>query len=72
MKTLWRGFLQSEGIHLPTYIPIEEGIRNVVTIGILILHTIQTINKAFEVFISIVNLHNQNNLEIFASTMEFR
>ena len=63
---------RKEYTYLYTYKPIEEGIRNVVTIGILFLQTIQTINKAFEAFISIVNLHNQNNLEIFASTIEFR
>ena len=34
--------LQPEGIHLytylPTYLPIVEGIRNVVTIGIVYVH----------------------------------
>ena len=36
------------------------------------MHTIQTIDKAFEVFIAIVNLHNQNNSEIFGPTIKFR
>ena len=63
---------RKEYTYIPIYIPIVEGIRNVVTIGILFLHTIQTINKAFEVFISIVNLHNQNNSEIFGPTIKFR
>ena len=36
------------------------------------MHTIQTIDKAFEVFIGIVNLHNQNNSEIFGPTIKFR
>ena len=33
------------------------------------MHTIQTINVAFEVFIDIVNLHNQNNSEISGLTI---
>ena len=36
------------------------------------MHTIQTIDKAFEAFIGIVNLHNQNNSEIFGPTIKFR
>ena len=35
------------------------------------MHTIQTIDQAFEVFIDIVNLHNQNNSEIFRPTIKF-
>ena len=35
------------------------------------MHTIETIDEAFEVFIDIVNLHNQNNSEIFGPTMKF-
>ena len=36
------------------------------------MQTIQTIDEALEVFIGIVNLHNQNNSEIFGSTIKFR
>ena len=35
------------------------------------MYTIQTIDKAFEVFIDIVNLHNENNSEIFEPTIKF-
>ena len=73
MKTLWRGFSPTgrRSIYLPIYIPKEEGIRNVVT-KVIIPDTIETTNKAFEVFIDIVNLHNQNNSEIFGPTIKFR
>ena len=36
------------------------------------MHTIETIDKAFEVFIGIVNLLNQINSEIFGPTIKFR
>ena len=35
------------------------------------MHTIQTIDKVFEVFIDIVNLDSQNNSEIFGPTIKF-
>ena len=36
------------------------------------MQTIQTIDEAFEVFIGIVNILNQNNSEIFGPTINFR
>ena len=36
------------------------------------MHTIGTNDEASEVFIDIVNLHNQNNSEISGSTIRFR
>ena len=36
------------------------------------MYTIQTIDEAFEVVMDIVNLHNQNNSEIFGPTIKFR
>ena len=36
------------------------------------MHTIETIDEAFEVFTDIVNLHNQNSSEISGSTIRFR
>ena len=74
MKILWRGFSptgRNTPIYLYTYIPIVEGIREVVKKALL-LNTIETMNKAFEVLIDIVNLHNQNNSEIFGPTIKFR
>ena len=55
-------FLQPEGIHLHIYLYTYRG-RNQECCNNrqLFLHTIQTIKKAFEVFIGIVNLYNQNN-----------
>ena len=36
------------------------------------MHTIQAIDEEFEVSIDIVNLHNQNNSEIFGPTIKLR
>ena len=35
------------------------------------MYTIETINEEFEVFTDIVNLHNQNNSEIFGPRIKF-
>ena len=36
------------------------------------MYTIGTIDEASEVFMDIVNSHNQNNSEIFGPTIKFR
>ena len=63
-------FLQLEGIHLRTYIERKES--EMLHQRALFMRTIETIDKASDIFIGFVDIYNQRNSEIYGPRIKFR